>query len=192
MTSDEPRVPTREYIVSMVASRMFSGRILNNAHRGELVEMMVLAALDGNWEHVGLGWHPWDLQRGKGGDRVRIQVKHTAALQLWGETVSRTLTFGWKNNAPSYFENDNPGETIESEGWFCDVFVFGLHDGVDPNRVDQADPRQWSFIVIPVCDLPSRTNTMSLRKAKSVWTPVPWTQLRCEVEIQIGHMHEQE
>ena len=41
--------------------------------------MMVLAALGGEWRFVGLGWHPWDLQRGQGEDRVRIQVKPSAA-----------------------------------------------------------------------------------------------------------------
>lgn len=53
--------PDRTAIIGMVAEHMYGGRILNNAHRGDVVEMMALAALGPDWEHVGLGWHPWDL-----------------------------------------------------------------------------------------------------------------------------------
>ena len=169
----------------MVAEQIYGGRILNNAHRGEVVEMMVLAALGDDWKHVGLGWHPWDLQRGHGTDRTRIQVKQTAAVQLWGDTVKRVLTFGWKPNSPSYFERDNPGEEIESEGWFCDLFVFGIHDEMDRALIDQADPAQWAFMAIPVLDLKPRTNTMLLAKERTLWDAVSWGQLRQEVEDKI-------
>ena len=191
MACDKNQIPSREVVIDMVATFMFSGKILNNSHRGELVEMMVLAALGSDWNHVGLGWHPWDLQFSKGTNRVRIQVKHTAALQLWGKTASRTITFGWKNNAPEYFERDNPGESIESEGWFCDVFVFGLHDEIDIEKIDQADPRQWQFLVIPICDLTRGTNSMSLTKALGNWTPVPWNKLQKEVDLQIKRLNTQ-
>ncbi len=127
MQSKLSSVPNRSVIIQMVAEHMYSGRILNNAHRGELVEMMVLAALGKEWKHVGLGWHPWDLQRSQGSTRIRIQVKHTAAVQLWGDTVSRVLSFGWKPNPPSYFERDNPGEEIESEGLFARLPLVLFH-----------------------------------------------------------------
>lgn len=177
--------PDRSEIIEMVAKQMYSGRILNNAHRGDLVEMMVLAALGPEWRHVGLGWHPWDLQRGNGPDRIRIQVKQTAAVQLWGDTVSRVLQFGWRPNPPSYFERDNPDEEIETEGWFCEMFVFGIHDEMDRSLIDQADPAQWEFIVIPVGDLKPRTQTMQLSKASSLWRTVAWEQLKQEVASKV-------
>jgi hypothetical protein len=170
----------------MVATHMYGGRILNNAHRGEVVEMMTLAALGPEWEHVGLGWHPWDLQRGSGAARTRLQVKQTAAIQLWGPTVSRTLQFGWKPNPPSYFERDNPGEEIEPEGWFCDGFVFGLHDETDANIIDQVDPVQWTFMVVSVSDLKPRANSMLLSKARTLWPAVRWEELREEVYSRLG------
>lgn len=176
---------SRSQIVQRVAEQIYGSRILNNAHRGDVVEMMVLAALGDDWKHVGLGWHPWDLQRGHGQDRVRIQVKQTAAMQLWGKTVQRTLSFGWKPNPPSYFKRDNPDEHIENEGWFCDLFIFGLHDETDEARIEQADPRQWSFLVIPTTDLKRRTNSMRLSKARQIWTPIEWQRLRQEVERRI-------
>lgn len=176
------KIPTRTEIVLKVAHELYGDRILNNAHRGDVLEMMVLLALGDGWRHVGLGWHPWDLQYGQGSGRIRIQIKQTAALQLWGTTVRRSLHFGWKPNAPSYFQRDNPGEEIEKEGWFCDLFVFGIHDETDPDKTDQADPAQWKFLVIPACDLKTGLKSMTLKKAMDRWRAVPWSRLNEEVE----------
>lgn len=158
-------IPTRDRIIQMVAASIFTPRVLNNSHRGDVVEMMVLAALGPEWRFVGLGWHPWDLQRGTGASRIRIQVKQSAALQLWGATKRPSITFGWSKKAPSYFARDNPGEEIELEGWFCDVFVIGVHQDDDQDTVDQVDPRQWGFLVLAKVDLPARCNSMTLTKA---------------------------
>ena len=102
--------PTRKELIASVAKHMYSGKILNNSHRGDVVEMLVLSALGSDWRFVGLGWHPWDLEKGAGASRVRIQVKQCAAMQLWGRTKKMQVQFGWKKNAPSYFAKDNPGE----------------------------------------------------------------------------------
>ena len=184
------KIPTRAEIVEMVAREIYGGRILNNAHRGDAMEMMVLAALGSDWKHVGLGWHPWDLQRGFGVERVRIQVKQTAALQLWGNTIRRTLQFDWKKAAPSYFERDNPDELIEAEGWFCDLFVFGLHDETDIAVADQLDPTQWKFMVVPICDLTQGTKSMVLSKAVTKWPVVAWSQLKQTVDNSIERIDE--
>ena len=173
---------SREELIQLAARNVFSGKVLNNAHRGDIVEAMVLAALGDGWRLVGLGWHPWDLQKGSGDSRVRIQVKQCAALQLWGETKKPSLSFGWKIDAPSYFEHDNPGEKIEPEGWFCDLFVFGVHRGKDLTTVDQADVGQWEFLVIPVTDLKPKTKSMSLHRALQRWSLIRWPELRNSVE----------
>ena len=185
MVDDGRVIPTRQDILQQMVDCMYSPPIINNAHRGDVVEMMVLAALGSDWRHVGLGWHPWDLQRGDGQDRVRVQVKQTAALQLWGPTRQRSLVFGWKPNPPNYFHKYNPGEDIEDEGWFCELFIFGLHDGTDQERMDQADPTQWSFMVIPTTDLKPKTNSMQLSKARQRWTPVEWQRLSQEVDRRL-------
>ena len=177
--------PSRDDVISMVAKNMYSPRILNNAHRGDVVEMIVLSALGADWKLVGLGWHPWDLQRGTGSERVRIQVKQTAALQLWGPTKNLSLKFGWKKKAPEYFSRDNPGEQIEPEGWFCDVFIFGLHLERDKDRADQVDPNQWKFLVIPASDLKRGRDSMVLNKALKRWQPVTWFQLLESVRLAI-------
>ena len=189
IVSGEPSgSPTRDQIIGMVAEKIFTPRILNNSHRGDVVEMMVLAALGPEWKFVGLGWHPWDLQRGSGPNRVRIQVKQSAALQLWGATKRLGITFGWSKKPPSYFARDNAGEEIELEGWFCDVFVVGIHQSTDPATVDQVDPRQWKFLVISSSDIPARCNSMILAKALTKWDLVSWTGIGPAVEGAISRL----
>ncbi len=176
------KYPNRDEIIAKVSETIYSETVLNNSHRGDVVEMMVLAALGNEWRFVGLGWHPWDLQRGSGKDRVRIQVKQSAAMQLWGPTVKQVLSLNWSDNPPSYFERDNPGESIEQEGWFCEIFVFGVHQETDPNKVDQVDSRQWQFLVIPTCDLKKGAKSISLTKALRAWTLCAWHELSDEVD----------
>ena len=55
------QIPTRDDILQMMLTEIYPPGIINNAHRGDLVEMMVLRALGPPWKLVGLGWHPWDL-----------------------------------------------------------------------------------------------------------------------------------
>lgn len=181
--------PDRDEVISMVSRIMYSNKILNNAHRGDIVEMMVLSALGSDWRMVSLGWHPWDFQRGTGPQRIRIQVKQCAALQLWGPTKKLSVQFGWKKKAPDDFARYNPGEAIESEGWFCDIFVIGLHL-VSDKSADQVDPKQWEFLVIPTTDLNHGRNSMVLSKALSKWKPVKWEDLRATVEQTIDAMAE--
>lgn len=76
----------KKHIDQMILDRIYAGPIINNSHRGDIVEMMVLDALGTDWKLVGLGWHPWDLQKGTRKSRVRIQVKNCALLQIWGQT----------------------------------------------------------------------------------------------------------
>lgn len=179
--------PNRDDIAEMVKSNIYSGRILNNAHRGDVIEMMVLSALGEDWKFVGLGWHPWDLESGSGSERVRIQVKQCAALQLWGPTKKLTISFGWSSKPPSYFERDNPGVPIEAEGWFCEVFVCGVHQEADPAKADQLDPQQWEFLVISTEDLRPKINTMVLNKALRNWPLRKWHELPEAVEAAFAN-----
>jgi hypothetical protein len=63
MQKEKPQMiqyPTRDEVIKSVADTLYSSSILNNSHRGDVVEMMVLAALGSEWKFVGLGWHPWN------------------------------------------------------------------------------------------------------------------------------------
>ena len=54
----------KERLHRMLIERLYSHRILNNSHRGDFVEMMVLDALGPEWRHVGLGWNIWIFNAG--------------------------------------------------------------------------------------------------------------------------------
>ena len=180
--------PSTDELLACVLAHMYKGPTLNNSHRGDLVEALVLMALGKEWRFVGLGWHPWDIERSIDGQRIRIQVKQTAALQLWGPTKRSSISFGWSKKPPEYFERDNPGQAIEACGWFCEVFVIGVHQNDDPGSSDQVDPSQWRFLVIPICDLAPGTNSMVLGRALDRWSLVRWHELADAVETAIDQL----
>lgn len=171
---------SKEQLQNRLLKEVYSDSILNNSHRGDIVEIMLLEALGSDWELVGLGWHPWDIETSVGGKRIRLQVKQCAALQLWGPTKKMQLSFPWSKKAPDYFERDNPGVEIENEGYLCDFFVIGLHLEDDPNKADQLNCDQWSFLVIPVEELHDLgcPQSMVLSKALNRWTPVKLSEVK--------------
>jgi hypothetical protein len=170
----------------MVIEKLYSQRILNNSHRGDFVEMMVLDALGPEWRHVGLGWNIWDLQRGNGRERARIQVKQCAARQLWGKTKCMTCQFPWSDHAPAYIRREFPNEALEKDGWFCELFLVGVHDIEDEELCDQTDPSQWRFMIVPAWELTRGQCSMTLSKAMKPWPLIPLAELKSAVEIKLG------
>jgi hypothetical protein len=170
---------------NMLIDCLYSKQILNNSHRGDFVEMMVLRALGKDWQYVGLGWNIWDLQRGCGKNRARIQIKHCAARQLWGKTKSMSFQFRWKDQVPNYIRRDFPDEPLEESGWFCELFVIGVHDIEDEERCNQTDPSQWKFLIVPSRELERGQRSMTLCKAIERWPLVPLTSLKSEVEAKL-------
>jgi hypothetical protein len=175
----------------MLIERLYSQRILNNSHRGDFVEMMVLDALGPEWRHVGLGWNIWDLQRGTGKDRVRIQVKQCAARQLWGKTKCMTFQFPWSNQVPPYVHRDYPNEAFEKDGWFCELFIVGVHAIEDENLCDQTDPSQWQFMIVPSRELKRGQSSMTLSKAVKRWPPVSFAQLKSAVDGKLNECRQE-
>jgi len=155
---------------------LFGGATLDNAMRGNFIEALVFHELTGadlarageaRWHHVGLGWGPWDLQRGTGAgkDRVRFQVKVKAAKQIWTPVKERPPVFdlGWKKNKelPSYFERDFPLDkhgVCEASGHRCDFFLLAWH-GPDPITNQpvadeaQSNPHNYRFFIAPVSEM---------------------------------------
>jgi hypothetical protein len=155
---------------------LFGGATLDNATRGIFLEAVIMCALmrhdevqgiPPRWRHAGIGWGPWDLQRGTGsaGDRVRFQVKAKATRQLWEPRTVRPLEYdlGWKNaeKLPGYFDRDFPKEiygSCEVTGHRCDFFLFIWHG---PNLVTgetarghrQSNPENYDHFIVPSSDL---------------------------------------
>jgi hypothetical protein len=165
----------------LLIEKLYSSPVLNNSHRGDFVEMMVLSALGPEWRHVGLGWNLWDIQHGTGAERIRIQVKQCAAPQLWGKTKRMTFQFPWSERAPDYIRRDFPNEAIEKGGWFCELFVVGVHLIEDKAVCDQTDVNQWRFMVVPTNELRPRQSSMMLTKAMRRWPLVTWSELKSAV-----------
>jgi hypothetical protein len=176
----------------MLIEKLYSQRILNNSHRGDFVEMMVLDALGPEWHHVGLGWNLWDLQRGTGKDRARIQVKQCAARQLWGKTKCMIFQFPWSDHVPTYILRDFPNEALEKDGWFCELFVVGVHPIEDKMLCDQTDPTQWQFMIVPSRELKRGQSSMTLSKAMKQWPLVPLAGLKSTIENKLCQFRDQE
>jgi hypothetical protein len=64
---------------------MFDVPVMQNNLRGLWVELMVLELLGDGWKHAGNDWAAWDLEREDG---LRVEVKQSARLQSWGNSVS--------------------------------------------------------------------------------------------------------
>lgn len=175
----------RARLHQLLIEKLYSRPILNNSHRGDLVEMMVLNALGPEWKHVGLGWHLWDLQRGTGAARVRIQVKQCAARQLWGKTKNMIFQFPWSEGAPDYIRRDFPDEALEDKGWYCELFIVGVHPVEDAAVCDQTDVNQWRFMVVPTIELKQGQSSMLLSKAIKRWALVGLGDLKTAVSARI-------
>ncbi len=136
---------------------VFAHRILENSFRGYWCEYMIAEALGPTVRAVGLGWNAWDLQIGDDKsefpDRIRIQVKNSAARQSWhtqSSPISKSVFHLSYRKRPFYFEDQNPGVHCEEIGFMCELFVLCFHDGEDIDSVDQREPGEWKFYLLPV------------------------------------------
>lgn len=141
---------------------LFGGVVLDNAARGAFIEALAFDAVTRadeakgiakRWHHIGLGWGPWDLQRGTAasGDRVRFQLKSKALKQLWQrEKIRLEYDLGLKNatEMPGYFARDWDPKLIgvcEPNGYRTDYFLFSWHEAGS-----QADPHTYRFFIVSV------------------------------------------
>ena len=177
-SGDNPTMSTNR---DRAAAALFSGvkrgdvNVLDNAIRGHYIEALIWASLekhnsfratDSQWMNAGVGWGPWDLQRGRfdRGDRVRVQIKIKADVQLWKSQKDQPhkYTLGWNNkDAPKYFERDFEKAvfgTIEPPpSYRCDLFLLGWH-GLGPQETtrrhfDQTVPDDYDFFIALVDEL---------------------------------------
>ncbi len=123
------------------------------------MEALLAEALGPACSLVSSGWHPWDLQFGPVNrplpDRIRIQVKNTAALQTWskaGHKSERQWVLACKP-VPPYFREANPDIPCEGKGYLCDVFILADHPEHLPEQANHLDPYQWRFFVVPVTEI---------------------------------------
>jgi hypothetical protein len=112
------------------------------------------------------------------------------ALQRWGKTKCMTFQFPWSDHAPAYIRRDFPNEALEEDGWFCELFVVGVHAVEEKEACDQTDPSQWQFMVVPSCELNRGQNSMTLSKAIKRWPLLSLAGLKSAVEIKLTELRE--
>jgi hypothetical protein len=135
----------------------FGRPLLDNTLRGLWCEFMLCEALGHGCRPVGLAWHPWDLQIGPNEadfpERIRIQVKNSAALQTWNEARGTTsaplFNLAWRR-CPQDFRATHPETPCEAEGFLCDLFILCHHPVTDWAVADHREPGQWRFYLLPV------------------------------------------
>jgi len=139
-------------IIASLAARLYDRKIMDNRERGDYAEQLVASQIGGSWKWVGIGWHPWDFETADGGERLRMQVRQSAAKQIWprpeGYDPSEQRFATTIKPKPSFAEKHNPGLEIEEYGRFCEIYVFAWH-GEQSEKSDHRDPGQWVFFLLP-------------------------------------------
>ncbi|MCY4085494.1 MAG: hypothetical protein OXG37_01055 [Actinomycetia bacterium] len=169
-------------IEGRLSERLYGQPIINNVARGLYVECMVELALqerDPAWRLTD-AWGGWDLEHCE--TLARLEVKQSAALQIWKETVKRSPTFGipprkwWWDNASSVSVETRPQR-------LADVYVFAWHPESGRSRADHREPDQWEFYVVAERDLSQQplTASISLGPLRRLAPPCGYNELACKV-----------
>jgi hypothetical protein len=92
---------------------------------------------------------------------------------------------------PGFILRDFPNEAFEKDGWFCELFVVGVHAVEDEKVCDQTDPTQWQFMIVPSRELKRAQSSMTLSKAIKRWPLVPLAGLKSTVEMKLSELREE-
>lgn len=131
--------------------RRYDRPVMNNVHRVEYVEALVALALrDGGWTRKA-PWSTWHFENESG---VRLKLKHSAAVQSWGDGVAQDSPRFDIAPGKGYWD-DEEGQWVERRGRHADVYVFAWHGG-SGEKLDQRDPASWEFYVVAKRDLPEQ------------------------------------
>lgn len=156
------------------AKRHYEPKILDNADRGDIAEEIVAGVLGPDWEYRGGEWGGWDFEHRDG---TRLQLKQSAARQLWT-----------RKTAPTFSINLQTGHWAGGGNWIAaptrtrlaQIYVFAWHGVVD-DTCDHADPAQWRFYVVPTKELPD-SNTVTLMALQRRWQAYDADTLPAAVE----------
>ena len=166
--------PSVRYILNKVSETAFGRPLVTNVLRGLVVEAIVAAALEPQWQWCAEDYSSWDFQRGDG---LRLEVKQSAARQSWAVSD--------KPSQCSFDIAQRKGRWegpiwIEAPGRAAHLYVFAHHPVAD-SSADHRDPSQWHFYVVPTRDLPA-TRRLSLVAAARLTEPVGFGELATKVQ----------
>jgi hypothetical protein len=162
---DETLVAT---ITRQLAFDLFDQRVMSNLTRPLYVERLVTHLLGPHWKFVGGEWAGWDIERNDG---ARVEVKQSAARQMWSDRPSRegkpTLPIFDIKERSGYYA-DGGTRWVPIAGRPAELYIFAWHPLYDPKEsVDHRDPAQWRFYVLPASVLPP-TKSISLSTIKKL------------------------
>ena len=140
------------------------------------VEAIVAVALtDYGWIRKD-PWDGWDCEHESG---VRLEVKQSAAAQVW------KLPKGGKRSPPRFDiaprkEYEDECRRVPRPGRNADIYVFAWHAGTD-ETADQREPATWGFYVLAERDLPAQ-KSIGLRPLQGLASPCSFDELGAAVE----------
>lgn len=155
-------------IVQQLASDLFDQPVMSNLTRPLYVERLVTHLLGPRWTFVGGEWTGWDIERD---DAVRVEVKQSAARQIWSDRPKRvgkpTLPIFDIRERSGYY-SDGGTLWVATRGRPADLYVFAWHPLYAPKEsVDHRDPAQWEFYVLTASALPP-TKSITLSTIKKL------------------------
>jgi hypothetical protein len=173
------RSPTVEEIVERASAELFKRKLLTNIHRAVIVEAIVAAALEPEWQWCSADYASCDFRRGD----VRLEVKQSASLQSWNAS---TL----KPSKCAFDIAERTGEWEDGVTWKpghgrnADVYLLCHHPLVS-TEADHREANQWRFFVVSERALP-RQKTIALGAVEQLTKPVGWQDLKPAVEAVVS------
>jgi hypothetical protein len=167
--------PSVAEIASKASALAFGNPVIQNGFRGILAEVIIGAALDGEWRWCSGDWGGWDFEHP---DETQLEVKQSAALQTWALPKKRS--------PPRFDIRPRTGYFVGAEwrpkiGRHAHIYVFVYHPIADTDVVDHRNPEQWQFHVVRANRLPAN-KTIGLTKVAALSRAIPWNGLCSAVE----------
>lgn len=130
----------------------------SNTERGKFAEFLVACSL-GLKHEVSQEWGSYDIDWHDGEDHIKIEVKASAYLQIWGQKRLSSPSFSTR---PSRKWNIYTNEYEETSRRQADVYVFCLENQKTQEdcNPDPLDLDQWEFFVLA-------TSTLDARRAQA-------------------------
>jgi len=171
--------PSVEQIVNRASTELFSRKLLTNIHRAVVVEAIVAAALEPEWEWCSADYASCDFRRGS----ARLEVKQSASLQSWN---AKTL----KPSRCAFDSAERTGEWEDGIKWKpgqgrnADIYLF-CHHPIVAIDADHRRAEQWRFFVIKESALPKQ-KTIALSAVEQLASPVGWGELKLAAEAALN------
>ena len=162
-------------------SRRYEQPVMSNAHRSEYVEALAALALrDSGWTRKA-PWEAWHFENESG---VRLKLKHSAAVQSWGNSETQSSPRFGIAPVKQYWDEEE-GRFVEYDGRPAEIYVFAWH-GAPREAADQGDPTSWEFYVVPKRDLPEQ-KSIALKALQGLTSPCGIQGLAAAVDAMSRH-----